>query len=132
MTDKNALPPKPQRTRLDVWAEAVAQRVVRLPRLMRVGLSALFALMVTLAVRPLIDLVYIDNFFNPDTIMLPALIATAIGVIIYGLGWRWLVGLVGETPTASRAVFWYMLVGFASLLWVIGLSVHGLVTALIE
>lgn len=108
---------------------ALTERILRLPRLLRVLIAAVFALMTTLLLMPIIDLVYIDNFFNPSTIILPALIASGIGLVVYVAGWRLLIGTVGESLNARPATLIYLALGVLALLLVIALVVYGLVNA---
>jgi hypothetical protein len=120
-----------RRSRLDRAAENLVVSILALPRLSRIALSVVFALMVILVVRPIIDVIYLDNFYvaNPETNMLPTWVATGIGLIMYVAGWRLIVGIAGETLTVRRATLYYLFVGIGSALWVVALIVHGLITA---
>lgn len=110
--------PPPASARLIEW-------IVGLPRLTRIALAALFALAVTLAVTPLIDGIYLDRFYSADTRMIPAIISTTLGLLYYFLGWRLIVGFVGETPPPRRTILWYvcggvLACGVVALLLVVG------------
>ncbi|MDZ4764894.1 MAG: hypothetical protein SGI73_10105 [Chloroflexota bacterium] len=140
MTDKNtastrkAQTPPIRRTRLDRLIESLVDRVLAFPRMTRVILAGVFALFVILLVRPIIDVIYLDNFYvaNPETNMLPTWVATVIGLIMYGAGWRLIVGVPGEPLTKRRAVFYYLFIGIGSLLIVMALIVYGWITVNIE
>ncbi len=107
----------------------LTERVIRLPRALRVVIAALFALTTTLLLTPVIDLIYVDNFFDRSTVILPALISSALGLVVYVIGWRLIIGTVGETPAARPATLIYLLVGSLALALVIVLVVYGLVSA---
>lgn len=124
--------PPPPSSALSRAINRVVTRACGLPRLGRILIASLFALAVTLAVRPVIDLIYLDNFYTPDTVGVPAWIATAVGFGMYAVGWRVYVGLTGETPQPGRAPALFLAVGAAALIVVIVLSVHGLFTAFVE
>ncbi len=108
------------------------QRVVSLSRLVRIALAALFALAVTLTLTPLIDRIYTDNFYSAETRMYPAVISTTLGLAYYLLGWRLIIGFVGETPPPRRAVLWYFCVGIAACLVAALLLVVGAVSGTLE
>ncbi|MBZ0302122.1 MAG: hypothetical protein K8J31_20395, partial [Anaerolineae bacterium] len=74
---------------------AVTHRIVGIPRLIRVLLVALFALAVTLSVSPLVDIIYDRHFFSVHTVMIPALVSSGLGLVMYMLGWWLMVGTVG-------------------------------------
>lgn len=100
--------------------------VVELPRFARIVLCAVFALAVTVLLTPLVDQVYLENFFQPDTVMLPALLSAAVGIAVYAIGWRVFVGYVGERPRYTRALLIYFAFGvfvtvFALTLFILGL-----------
>lgn len=101
--------------------------VVELPRFARIVICALFGLMLTALISPLVDNVYLNNFYSPETAMLPALLSSAAGVIVYVIGWRVFVGFAGERPRFTRALFIYLAVGvfitvFALTLFIFGLT----------
>lgn len=118
-------PPDSRASRLVNW-------IVDLPRLTRIVLAALFALAITLVVTPVVDGVYMNNFFETNTRMAPALVSTALGLVYYGVGWRLIVGYVGEKPTARPAVLWYFGIGLIACLIALVLVVIGAVTGSVE
>lgn len=124
----------PKRTRLDRFAQSLVERVLGLSRLTRVILSGIFALAVILVIRPIIDLIYLDYIYihYPETNALPAWLAAIIGIVMYGVGWRLIVGVPGETMSVRRSVFYYLFIGIGSLVVVVALTIHGLITAGIE
>ncbi len=113
-------------------AERLIERIVRLSRLMRTVLAVLFALALTLALTPLIDRIYLAYFFDLNTRVIPALISTAAGLIFYGVGWRLIIGYVGEQPTARPAILWYVSIGAAACVIVVVLLVIGAITGTME
>lgn len=107
-----------------IWV-TVAERVLGLPRSFRIFIAVLVAIAVVVVVRPVIDDIYLREFFSDDTRMLPALVATALGAVVYVLGWYAIVGWVGDERTARPLVLWYLgfgiiVVGLA-LIWLLRL-----------
>ena len=111
---------------------AVAYRfvdwIIGLPRLTRIVLAAVFALALTLAITPLIDGIYIANFYDLNTLEAPALVSTALGVVFYLLGWRLIIGFAGDLPSASKAVLAYLSVGALACILVVILVVFGAIS----
>lgn len=122
---KAAAPPKPRSVR-------IVERVVQLPRAARIALAALFALALTLVITPLVDNLYVERFYDPATVGLPALVSTALGIVFYLVGWRQIIGYAGETPAARSSVFWYVVVGAAACALVIILVVFGAISGTME
>jgi H+/Cl- antiporter ClcA len=101
--------------------------VVELPRFARIVVCALFGVAVTALLTPLVDSIYMQRFFSQETVMLPALISTAVGFIVYVVGWRVFVGYAGERPRFTRALLAYLAFGvfvtvFALSLFILGLT----------
>jgi hypothetical protein len=107
----------------------LAERVLRLPRALRVLIAGVFALLTTLLLTPIIDLIYVNNFFNPSTVILPALVACSIGLVVYVIGWRLIIGTVGETLMVRPATLIYLIAGVLALALVVILVVYGVVSA---
>ncbi len=107
----------------------IANVVVTLPRITRILIAGVFALASTLAVSPIIDDIYLDNFFTEETRWLPAMITAAIGLFMYLAGWRIIVGTVGEIVQPTRTVVWYLIVGLVAIfmvaLWMFQLLTMG-------
>lgn len=100
--------------------------IVHLPRIARIAVCALFGIAMTGLLTPLVDRVYLDYFFNADTVILPALISAVAGVLVYGVGWRVFVGYAGERPRYNRALLLYLAFGvfvtvFALTLFFVGI-----------
>lgn len=114
------------------FSERTIARLVHLPRVTRIALAAVFALALTLAITPIVDRVYMDNFYDPTTRGVPAMISTALGLVFYVVGWRVIIGYVGETPPARRSVFWYAAIGVASCILVILLVIIGAISGTME
>ena len=89
--------------------------IVRWPRLVRILVVALFALAVTLALSPLVDYIYDRYFFSMETRIVPALVTSGFGLLMYLLGWWLLVGTVGERPAARIALLWYIGTGLVAV-----------------
>ena len=66
--------------------------IVRWPRLVRILTVALFALAVTLALSPLVDYIYDRYFFSMETRVVPSLVSSGFGLVMYLLGWWLMVG----------------------------------------
>ncbi len=103
----------------------LAQFVLSWRRFGRILLVAVLALVVTVAVSPLVDWVYMTFFFSEATIIAPSLVSTAAGVVMYLAGWVLLVGTVGQPPMPRRATLVYLLVGILAVLLVAYLVIQG-------
>lgn len=106
--------------------ERMIDSILSLPRLVRIIIAALFALCVTLALSPMIDMIYMELFFNPQTVIAPSLVSAAFGLAMYVLGWRFLVGTVGEKPEVRLFVLWYIVLGLIAIAVVAILIVRGM------
>lgn len=104
---------------------ALLQRVVALPRWVRITLALVFAVSLTLLVTPVVDYLYLSQFYSEGTLILPSLLSTAAGVVLYFIGWRLMVGFAGETPKPGMALFWYFVAGIVILLVALVLVVNG-------
>ncbi len=100
---------------LPLW-ERVAVDLLEMPRLARMFVATFFALAVTLAVSPVIDIIYLNNFFDESTVIVPALVAGAFGLLMYIAGYLLIVGWQGEDLSPRRAVIWYVIVGLIAML----------------
>ncbi len=110
-------PPAVARAREPVtlrWVRAV----LRLPRVVRIILIAVFAIVVTFALSPVIDAVYLNFFFDETTRVLPSLAAAGAGLVMYVLGWVLVVGTVGEELPERIAVLWYIGLGLLAIVLV--------------
>lgn len=105
-----------------------ADWIVRLPRLTRIVLAAVFALALTLVITPLVDGIYIANFYDVDTREAPALLSTALGVVFYLVGWRLIIGFAGQIPPTNKAVVGYLGVGTLVCVLVVVLVVIGAIS----
>lgn len=107
----------------------MVRRILNWPRFIRILLIGVFAVAVTAAIFPLVDYIYITNFFNESSRILPSFIATALGIIMYVAGWWLIVGIRGERCPERSAVFVYMIVGLMIVLFVLTLVLNGYYTA---
>lgn len=105
--------------------ERLVIRLIRLPRIARIAFAVLFAVATTLLLTPLIDGIYVQRFFDFNTRMLPAIVATVIGIAVYFVGWVVYVGYVGESVRARRAVFWYFFYGTLVMIAIVLLLITG-------
>ncbi len=101
------------------------ERVLHWPRFLRVLLCGLFALSVTLALSPLIDEIYLRFFFSAQTVIVPSLISSAFGLVMYVLGWWLVIGTLGETPPVRGGVLAYLALGLLALIVVVFLVLRG-------
>jgi hypothetical protein len=99
--------------------------ILNTPRPLRMVLTAIFALAVTLAVSPLVDEAYLRYLYDPNTRVLPSLVSVGVGLVMYALGWWWLIGTLGDRPPVRWAVLLYMLAGVAAVVVVLVLLVQG-------
>jgi hypothetical protein len=102
--------------------------VLAQPRWLRMVLAAFFALMTALVVTPLVDIIYTDYFFSMDTRLVPALVSTGLGLLVYAVGWRLIVGAIGMQPPPRRAVGYFMVFGLVVTLVALALVVIGIAT----
>jgi hypothetical protein len=105
--------------------ERVAERLARLPRIARIGFAALVAVATVLLITPVVDGIYMTNFFDYNTRILPALVSTGIGIAVYFVGWVVFVGYAGEGARPRRVVFWYFLTGCVVVALVLLLLLNG-------
>jgi hypothetical protein len=101
--------------------------IARLPRLTRIIMVMGFAIALTFLLMPLVDRVYLTQFFDPATTMLPALISSGAGLVMYLLGWWLLVGEAGGAPRMRRATLLYLLAGVAIVVALLVLFVIGVI-----
>ena len=102
------------------------QGLVQLPRLIRIIIAVFFAGMMTLAVSPLVDHIYLRYFFSIETRILPAFVTVAIASIMYIAGWRIYIGTVNTVPSAKNRILWYFGMGISVTIIVIVLFIQGI------
>jgi hypothetical protein len=85
-------------------------RLLRLPRPVRVLLAALPAVAVALLVQPVIDSIYLRFFFDEATLAAPAWLIALLATVMYFAGWVFLVGTPGSPPVQSRGLTLYLIV----------------------
>ncbi len=108
------------------WVEpeemsAIQIRVVmwalRRNRLSRILLAAFFALMMTLMVVVLFYTVDNRFLFSEDLeaispiLYVPVVVATVLGLVIYMLGWRYIVNIYEPEESAPNIILWYLGIG---------------------
>lgn len=106
----------------------LASRFIQRPRLLRIIWVALIALSWVLLIFPLVDLVYFNYFFDVETRAVPAYVTAGIGLLIYLLGWYWLVGTVGlrDRMQARPVAGLYLLLGLLVFVVDVCLVIYGL------
>ena len=103
-------------------APTFTEQALALPRIWRILLVSLFALAVTLAVTPIVDNFYVSNFFSMETRLLPSLVSVGLGIVTYAVGWRLLIGMVGDTPEPRQSTLWYLIFGICMMALVLILA----------
>ncbi len=132
------MPPRPSKVmtntpmaaRLTVWTRLGPQWALSLPRVGRVLLVTVFGIVTTLALMPIVDSVYLTYFMALGLPVLPALISTGFGMSMYIMGWRLIVGTVGERPIPQRATAVYFWIGILMCLTVLALIAYGMALSL--
>lgn len=101
-----------------------------IPRWTRILIVAVISLAVTLVIFPQVDSIYLNYFFNNDTISLPAYVSAGIGLLMYAAGWLLIVGSTAYKPheqvSSSPALLWYIGLGVLALVVCTGLLLYGL------
>lgn len=111
-----------------LWIDVI-NRLLKLPRFVRIVIAGIFALATTLAVSPLVDYIYISYMFTEESRLLPSLVSAAAGLLMYMIGWWLFVGVAGELPPARRGLLLYVMVGVLIVFLVIFLALTGLSSA---
>lgn len=109
--------------------ERIIGALLGLPRLARILIVAGFGLATTAALFPLIDRIYLTNFFSEQTTVVPSLVSAGAGIIMYVAGWILLVGTRSSQPPRRPAILLYTVFGIIIVLYVIVLVVNGYSTA---
>ena len=101
-----------------------------IPRWGRMLIVAVMSLAVTLVIFPQVDLIYMDHFFNFDTVIVPSYVSAGIGLLMYIAGWFLVVGWGDNKPheqvSSSPALVWYIGLGALALIVCMVLLLHGL------
>ncbi len=109
--------------------QTLAAQMLALPRLARILIAAIVALVTVLVASPVVDAIYLRYFYTPDTVIVPSLVAAGLGLLMYLVGWRLIVGTVGANSPISRGVLVYMVSGvlltIAAAVWMLRLIVMG-------
>ncbi|MBL8134347.1 MAG: hypothetical protein JNL42_20970 [Anaerolineae bacterium] len=108
----------------------VAGQILSLKRYQRIGLVMVYSIGLTLLLMPLVDNVYLSYFFSSQTVLVPALLSAGAGIFMYAIGWRLMVGYVGDLPPERTSVVIYVLTGTVILLMVITLVIIGSVVGI--
>lgn len=100
------------------FLERIVTDLLEMPRIARWFVVAFFSLAVTFALRPFIDTIYLRNFFDERTVIAPALVAMAFGLLMYVAGYWLIVGWQGETARPRRVILWYIGIGLLAIVLV--------------
>jgi hypothetical protein len=101
------------------------RKILDWSRLLRIILISIYALAVTASVFPLVDFIYMENYFSEGTVILPSFVSAGLGIIIFGVGWWLLVGIRGERRPERTAVFLYVVFGLLVIGFVFILIING-------
>lgn len=108
---------------------SLANQIVGLPRLARIVIAAIVALVTVLVASPIVDAIYLRHFYTPGTVMLPSLVAAGLGLLMYLIGWRLIVGTAGVNSPISRGHLIYLAGGallvIAAVVWTLRLLLIG-------
>jgi len=114
---------QPKRQQLELsLSERIVDRILRLPRLLRILFIGFLSLCMTLAIG--LPFYIADNRFllSPDgesittAMLVPFVVSVMVGFIAYGLGWRWIVDSYELTTKVRNRVLWYLVVGGGALI----------------
>jgi hypothetical protein len=111
-----------------LWLDII-NRLLKLPRFVRIIIAGIFALATTLALSPLVDYIYLSYLFTEESRLLPSLVSAGAGLGMYLVGWWLLVGGVDQVPPARRVLLLYVMVGVLIVCLVIVLGLSGLSSA---
>jgi hypothetical protein len=109
--------------------ERLIDRILGLPRLARIVIVAVFGLAATAVLFPIVDRVYLTNFFSEQTVIIPSLISAGFGIIMYVAGWVLMVGTRASPLPKRLAIVFYIVFGIIIVLYVLILIVNGYSTA---
>ncbi|MGQ9887513.1 MAG: hypothetical protein ACUVSX_03390 [Aggregatilineales bacterium] len=132
------MPPRPNKAMTNTpmavqtiaWVRRGPRWALSLPRVGRVLLATVFGIVTTLALMPVVDGIYLAHFMALGLPVLPALVSAGFGMSMYIIGWRLIVGTVGERPTLQRATTVYFWIGTLMCLTVLALIAHGMALSL--
>ncbi|GAB1422350.1 hypothetical protein MASR2M15_25790 [Anaerolineales bacterium] len=103
------------------------ERLISLPRWVRILIVLINALVMVLAVFALVDEIYLRYFYTPDTVVIPSLVTAVIGSIMYIWGWLYWVGGRGEQVQVSRFLYLYLGIFVIAYTLVLILIIYGLI-----
>jgi hypothetical protein len=101
-----------------------------IPWLGRLLIATIIALATTMMIFPQVDAIYLDYFFNENTIVVASLVSAGVGLMMYMAGWMLIVGSRSAPPeeqvSSSPALLWYIGFGVLALVLCTVLLLHGL------
>jgi hypothetical protein len=108
---------------------SLASQIVGLPRLARIVIAAIVAPVTVLVASPIVDAIYLRYFYAQETVIVPSIVAAAMGLLMYLVGWRIIVGTAGVNSPISRGLLVYLvcaaLLVIAAVVWTLRLLVMG-------
>jgi len=103
-----------------LWMRIV-EVALAFPRIIRILLAGIFSLAVTLVVGLVFYFIDVRFLLSIDgtvttRLMIPVVVATILGLIMYIAGWVYYVGGRGVDNTVRIGILWYLLVGIISII----------------
>jgi hypothetical protein len=89
----------------------VLEALLSVPRWGRVGLTALFAVSMALALVMMVQWAFGTT---QDTFWL-SVVGTVLGLVAYIVGWRYYVGTIDEPPPPSAIIGMYFIIGLVAI-----------------
>ncbi|MGB1285725.1 MAG: hypothetical protein ACPG7F_04245 [Aggregatilineales bacterium] len=109
-----------------------SQSILGLPRLTRIFIVMIFSVAITMLIFAPVDNIYLQNFFDESTLMLPSLVSVAGGLLMYMAGWiliieQYRIKTQSEPP---KITFIYLVCGILAFMINLILIIQGLTIAL--
>jgi hypothetical protein len=102
------------------------ERLLDASRLQRIIVVGAVALAVVLAIFALVDKIYINLFYTPDTVIVPSYVSVAVGAVMYVWGWMLFVGTRAHTPRPTGWWLWaYVLIATSAVVIDVVLLIQG-------
>jgi hypothetical protein len=134
---RNANPKSPKSKRASANTKSTQPQIqsyrairymLKFPRYVRIAITTLFAVAVTLVIALLVF--YESIFYTSSLLNVLMMVCVVFGLAMYVAGWQLYIGPIGETPPARLAVLWYVGLGalaiFLVLLWFLQGIIKGL------
>ncbi len=99
----------------------LTERILRLPRLARIVIAALFAFAAVIVV----DRIFAPTYYS-DAATTSSVISVIVGMVVYSFGWWALIGFSGEERQPSPIIGLYVLLSILLLLITLALVLGGI------